>query len=124
MGIHVYDDFDRPGYSLADYAEKWFAPFGLGEMGVNDTRVFGGGCLNLSAVPFQTAADVSVNDHLKYFAVSTQTFPVPEDGTLVLSADVKASTSGTGVRLVHRLGYRLPALRAAAHHGHRQRHES
>ncbi len=95
MSLQVYDNFDRPGYSLADYSEKWTMPNGSGEMGVNDTRDFSGGCLNLTAVPFRTAADVSVNDHLKYMAVSSQTFPVPEDGTLVLSADVKASTPGT-----------------------------
>jgi Family of unknown function (DUF6081) len=64
-------------------------------MAVNDTRNFSGGCLNLSAVPFQTASDVSVNDHLKYEAVSARTFPVPEDGTLVLSSDIRASTPGT-----------------------------
>ena len=100
MSLEVYDNFDRSGYSLADYAEKWILPYGLGEMGVNDTRNFSSGCLNLSAVPFRTAADVSVNDHLKYMAVSSQTFPVPKDGTLVLSADVKASTPGTVPELI------------------------
>jgi Family of unknown function (DUF6081) len=49
----------------------------------------------VSAVPFQTGSDVGVDDHRKYLAVSTHTFPVPPDGTLVLSADVKASTLGT-----------------------------
>jgi len=52
MSLQVYDNFDRPGYSLADYSEKWTMPFGLGEMGVNDTRDFSGGCLNVTAVPF------------------------------------------------------------------------
>jgi hypothetical protein len=94
-GFEVYDDFDTPGYSLSDYAERWILPYGLGEMAVNDTRDFSGGCLSLGAVPFQTSADVSVNDHLKYMAASSQTFAVPESGTLVLSADVKASAAGT-----------------------------
>ena len=98
--VQVYDDFDAPGYSLADYGERWILPYGLGEMAVNDTRDFSGGYLSLSAVPFQTTSDVSVNDHLKYMAVSSQTFPVPESGTLVLSADVKASTPGTVPDLV------------------------
>ncbi len=64
-------------------------------MTVNDTRNFSGGRLNLAAVPFQTASDASVNDHLKYQAVSARTFPVPANGTLVLSSDIKASTPGT-----------------------------
>lgn len=91
----VYDDFDGPGYSLTDYAKRWITPYGLGEMAVSDTRNFSGGCLNVAAVPFQTASDVGVNDHLKYMSVSSRTFPVPEDGTLVLSSDIKASTPGT-----------------------------
>lgn len=95
LDLQIYDNFDKPGYSLADYAEKWTTPYGLGEMAVNDTRNFSGGRLNLSAVPFQTAADASVNDHLKYQAVSAHAFPVPENGTLVLSSDIKASTPGT-----------------------------
>jgi hypothetical protein len=95
LDLQIYDNFDKPYYSLTDYAEKWITPYGLGEMAVNDTRNFSGGCLNLGAVPFQTASDVSVNDHLKYEAVSARTFPVPENGTLVLSSDIKASTPGT-----------------------------
>jgi hypothetical protein len=93
--FEIYDDFGAPGYSLTDYAERWILPYGLGEMAVNDTRDFSGGYLSLGAVPFQTTSDASVNDHLKYMAVSSQAFPVPESGTLVLSADVKASTPGT-----------------------------
>lgn len=95
MSVQVYDDFGIAGYSLSDYNEKWMHPNGLGEMAVEDTRDFRGGRLNLSALPFRTGSDVGVEDHLKYFAVSTQTFPVPRDGTLVLSADIKAWTSGT-----------------------------
>ena len=67
--LQIYDNFDKTGYSLADYAEKWFTPYGLGEMEVNDTRNFRDGYLNVTAVPFQTASDVSANDHLKYMAV-------------------------------------------------------
>ncbi len=93
--MQVYDDFGKPGYSLADYNEKWMTPNGLGEMAVEDTRCFSGGRLHLSAVPFQTGSDVGVDDHRKYLAASTHAFPVPSDGALVLSADVKASTPGT-----------------------------
>jgi hypothetical protein len=95
VSFQVYDAFDAPGYSLTDYSEKWITPNGLGEMAVNDTRNFSGGYLSLSAVPFQTTSDVDVNDHRKYLAVSSQTFPVPENGTLVLSSDIEASTQGT-----------------------------
>jgi hypothetical protein len=95
MSLQIYDDFGRAEYSLADYNQMWTTPNGLGEMAVEDTRNFGGGHLNLSAVPFRTGADVGVDDHRKYLAVSTHTFPVPRDGTLVLSSDIKASTPGT-----------------------------
>src|SRR5580693_8747254 len=95
MSLQVYDDFGKAGYSLTDYNEKWMTPNGLGEMAVEDARSFSGARLRVSAVPFQTGSDVGVDDHRKYLAVSTRTFPVPLDGTLVLSADVKASTPGT-----------------------------
>jgi hypothetical protein len=108
LDFQIYDDFDKPGYSLNDYAEKWTTPYGLGEMAVNDTRNFSGGRLNLRAVPFQTAFDASVNDHLKYQAVSARTFPVPENGTLVLSSDIKASTPGTVPGLIQRGVYGPP----------------
>jgi hypothetical protein len=100
--LQNYDNFDKPGYSLTDYAEKWILPYGLGEMAVNDTRKFSEGYLNLTAVPFRTASDLSVNDHLKYMAVSSQTFPLPGKGTLVLSSDVRAATPGTVPDLVQR----------------------
>ena len=95
MSLQVYDDFGKAAYSLTDYNEKWMTPNGLGEMAVKDTRSFSGGRFHVSAVPFQTGSDVGVDDHRKYLAVSTHAFPVPPDGTLVLSADVKASTPGT-----------------------------
>ncbi len=98
--FEVYDDFDKRGYSLADYAEKWTTPYGLGEMALKDTRNFDGGRFNLSAVPFQTTADSGVGDHAKYIAISTRTFAVPENGTLVLSSDIKASTPGTVIDLI------------------------
>jgi hypothetical protein len=78
--LQIHDNFDKQGYSLADYAEKCFTPYGLGEMEVNDTRNFRDGYLNVMAVRFQTASDVSVNDHLKYMAVSSNTFPLPKNG--------------------------------------------
>ena len=82
--MQVYDDFGKAGDSLTDDNEKWMTPNGLGEMAAKDTRSFSGGCLHVSAVPFQTGSDVGVDDHRKYLAVSTRAFPVPPDGTLVL----------------------------------------
>lgn len=93
--IQTYDDFGDPGYSLTEYAKKWMTPNGLGEMQLEDTRRFDGGRFSLSAIPFRTTSDVGVDDHRKYLAVSTYSFPVPAKGTLVLSSDIRASTSGT-----------------------------
>ena len=62
--VEIYDDFDKPGYSLADYEAKWSNPYGPGEMFLGDTRSFARGAFKVSAVPFQTAADLSVFDHL------------------------------------------------------------
>jgi Family of unknown function (DUF6081) len=100
--LQNYDNFDKPDYSLTECAEKWILPYGLGEMELNDTRKFSDGHLNLTAVPFRTASDVSVNDHLKYMAVSSQTFPLPGKGTLVLSSDIRAATPGTVPDLIQR----------------------
>jgi hypothetical protein len=98
ISFQVYDNFNKPGYSLTDYGQKWANRFGLGEEGPTvrpDNRNFSGGRFNLSAVPFKTGSDVSVFDHLKYIAVSSKLFPVPRSGTLVMSSDIKAATPGT-----------------------------
>jgi hypothetical protein len=52
----MYDNFGKAGYSLTDYNGKWMTP---------------------KAVPFQTGPDIGVDDHRRYLAVSTHTFPVP-----------------------------------------------
>lgn len=91
----VYDNFNKPGYSTADYAQKWSNTFGLGELAAGGTRDFNGGRLNVTAVPFHTGSDYSVFDHLKYIAISNAKFPVPDSGTLVLSSDIQATTPGT-----------------------------
>jgi len=102
-GATVYDNFESPsGYTMADYQAKWFNPYGLGEMGVNDTRNFAGGQFNITAAPFQTAFDFGVYDHLKYLAVSTQSFAVPSGGGLTFSATITAQTPGTDPgRIIH-----------------------
>jgi hypothetical protein len=96
----VYDEFSKPGpggYTIADYAMKWFNPYGLGEMDSTggDTRSFRGNKFSISAVPFTVGYDFSVFDHLKYLAVSTQSFPVPTRGSITFSSVIQAQTPGT-----------------------------
>ena len=74
----AYDTFNKPGYSLDDYAAKWANPYGPLEMANADTRSFAGKRFSVSAVPFTQSADFSVFDHLKYIGVSTTAFPVPD----------------------------------------------
>lgn len=101
--VEVYDSFQKPGgYTMADYAKKWANPYGPGEMALDDTRSFGDNAFNVSAVPFQTGADFSVFDHLKYIAISTKAFPVPEDGSVEFSSTIRAATPGTDPgRIIH-----------------------
>jgi hypothetical protein len=100
--VLVYDTFQKSGgsYGLADYAEKWSNPYGLGEMSLSDTRNFSGGTFNVSAAPFRTGADFSVFDHLKYIGVSNAVFPVPARGSVAFSSEIKARTPGTVAGLV------------------------
>lgn len=91
----VYDDFSKPGYTLDDYFTKWVNAFGPGEMANQDTRAFDGGKFSVSAVPFTLGSDFSVYDHLKYIAVSTQSFAVPARGSITFSAVIQAETPGT-----------------------------
>jgi hypothetical protein len=94
--VVVYDDFEKPGgYTMADYSQKWSNKFGPGEMAVRDTRTFHDGVFSVDATPFRTGYDFSLFDHIKYFAASTATFPVPKRGSVQFSADIKAETAGT-----------------------------
>jgi Family of unknown function (DUF6081) len=109
----VYDDFSAVGgYTLADYNAKWSNPYGLIDMAATcpdgvtpahgDTRSFAGGDLAIADAPFTCGADFSVFDHLKYIAISNQSFPVPALGSLQFSSDIQASTPGTiAGRVVH-----------------------
>jgi hypothetical protein len=60
----VYDSFDGD-YDLFDYMAKWNNGFGPGEMAIADTRTFDGSVFSVTALPFQTAFDFSVFDHIK-----------------------------------------------------------
>lgn len=92
----LYDSFQKPGgYTLNDYYSKWANVYGPGEMLFGDTRSFADGKFSVSAVPFKTGADFSVFDHLKYIAISNQSFPVPQKGSITFSSEIKAETPGT-----------------------------
>lgn len=98
--VVVYDEFtksDGTPYTLDDYALKWLNPFGPLEMASasGDTRSFAGENFFISAVPFRTANDTSVFDHLKYLAISKKTFEVPVRGSLTFSTVITAETPGT-----------------------------
>jgi hypothetical protein len=99
----IYDSFSKSGgYTMADYNAKWDNIYGLGEMAVNDTRSFAGSRFNVSAAPFQTANDYSVYDHLKYIAISHDSFPVPASGSVEISSTIRAATPGTQPgRVIH-----------------------
>jgi hypothetical protein len=70
---------------------------------VSDTRTFNGDTFFVGAAPFQTAADFSVFDHIKYLALSNQAFPVPETGSITFSTVIEAETVGTDPsgRVIH-----------------------
>lgn len=89
--------------SLAEYESKWATPYGPLEMANADTRaVSKKGVFSVSAVPFTQGADFSVFDHLKYLAISTESFSVPENGSLMFSVDIRAETPGTDpMRVIH-----------------------
>lgn len=91
-------DYDTFSYgSLEGYQAKWETPYGLGEMATadGDKRFFDGSTFSIDASPFQTAYDFSVYDHIKYLAISSQAFPVPERGSVTFSIDIQAETLGT-----------------------------
>jgi hypothetical protein len=91
----VYDSFDGADYDLTAYLGKWNNGFGLGEMAVDDTRTFDGTNFSVSALPFQTAFDFGVFDHIKYLALSNEAFAVPTKGSVTFSATIDATVIGT-----------------------------
>jgi hypothetical protein len=88
----VYDTFDG---TASAYAAKWVNPFGIGEMAVEGTRTHDGSTFRASALPFRTGADFSVFDHIKYLAVSSQVFAVPQKGSVTFAVTIDADTVGT-----------------------------
>lgn len=92
-------------YDAADeieYQTLWANIYGPLSLAAGGTRTVGPTGITISAVPFAVGADVSVFDHLKYIAVSTRSFPVPEVGSLEFAVEIQASTPGTVPgRVVH-----------------------
>jgi hypothetical protein len=86
----VYDDFSDGG---ASYTSKWVV-FPGAEPQALATRSFAGGELGMQATPFVTSTD-GVADHSKYLALSTQSFALPQSGSLSVSAVISAQTPGT-----------------------------
>jgi hypothetical protein len=79
-----------------EYQQKWTnQPFGVGELAVGGTRTTTKSGTTVTAVPFRTGVDYSVFDHVKYIAISTQNFAVPENGSLEFEAEMTARTPGT-----------------------------
>jgi hypothetical protein len=87
-------DYDSKG--MAEYAQKWVNIYGPLELAAGGTLDVGNdGKVVVSAEPFHVGADFSVYDHLKYIAISTQSFDMPDVGSLTFSADITAHVSGT-----------------------------
>ena len=94
----VYDTFQKKGgYSLDDYNAKWSNIYGLGDMAEapGDTRSFSDGTFYIDDAPFRTSYDFSVFDHLKYIAISNDSFAVPARGSVMFSSQITAATPGT-----------------------------
>ena len=86
----------------AEYAQMWSNIYGPLELDAGGTLSVDKHGTTVSAVPFHVGADFSVFDHLKYIAVSNESFDVPETGSLEFSVDITASTPGTEEgRVVH-----------------------
>jgi Family of unknown function (DUF6081) len=109
-GDRLYDGF-RGG--AAGYERKWQVFFSLEQQfGATNLPAFSRGRLRLRAEPFRGWIDDAA-DHVKYDALSRQSFNVPRRGSVTISADVRADTSGTKRGLVV-AGRRLPEAHQAA----------
>src|SRR5215217_7342404 len=71
-------------------------------MAAGGTRTFADGTFTAAATPFSTGADFSVFDHIKYLAVSNETFAIPEHGSVEFAVDIAVETPGTDPgRVIH-----------------------
>ncbi|AUB85005.1 DUF6081 family protein [Candidatus Thiodictyon syntrophicum] len=85
--------YDAQGES--EYQQMWANIYGPLELNAGGTRSVTKFGTTVSAAPFHVGADYSVFDHLKYLGISTQSFEVPETGSLEFSANITAQTPGT-----------------------------
>jgi hypothetical protein len=81
-----------------EYMQKWVNIYGPLELAAGGTLSVSKDGTTVSAVPFHVGADFSVFDHLKYIAISSESFSVPESGSLEFSAEIMAQTPGTESR--------------------------
>jgi Family of unknown function (DUF6081) len=108
--LRLLDDFSR---GAAGYERKWQIFFSLEQQfGAQDLPAFSRGRLRLRAVPFRGWIDDAA-DHVKYDALSRKAFRVPRRGSVTVSADIRADTSGIQPRPVV-AGRRLPEAHQAA----------
>jgi Family of unknown function (DUF6081) len=75
----------------ADYLSKWVDD-GFGVLPA--TRTFSSAGVKVSSVPFVSAADFSVFDHLKYIATATKVWPVPAAGSVTFGTTLTTRTDG------------------------------
>jgi len=92
-GSTTHVDYDAD--TAAEYGAMWSNIYGPLELDAGGTLQVAKKGVTVAAVPFHVGADASVFDHLKYIAVSNQSFAVPEVGSLEFSVDITADTSGT-----------------------------
>lgn len=111
--------------NAAAYAQKWVLFYSLElQFGARNLPAFSHGKLRLTANPFRGWMDkscvpvypVCVNaDHVKYQAFSRRAFSVPRHGSITVSADILALTSGTRPGYaVRATGRRIPEAQQAA----------
>jgi hypothetical protein len=81
--------------TTAEYQQKWGNIYGPLELAAGGSLSVSQQEIVVSAVPFRVGADFSVFDHLKYIAISTETFQMPEHGSLEFSVEIVAQTPGT-----------------------------
>jgi hypothetical protein len=96
-----------------EYMQMWANIYGPLELTEGGTREVTREGAKITAVPFHVTADYSVFDHLKYIAVSSRPFSVPENGSLEFSVEITALTPGTEAGRVVRGCYGPPMSYAA-----------
>ncbi len=98
----IYDDFKDEGTS---YFEKWNLPYygiageRLDSDGGDLVLTFLHSRLKISAPEFHWSSDYLYLDHVKYLALSTTKFPLPNEGSVMFSSMMKANVFKTFPKL-------------------------